>query len=114
MTIEYHYEMGSAQKHEDLRLLSAGVIAGGVGEDVFANARALTRSIAGQRLPSTTTEKGVWVTYNGEVYDITKFIQNHPGGRDKISLAAGKDIGPFWKMYLSISTVSSHTKCSLS
>jgi len=46
-----------------------------------------------------TQDNGIWVTYNGDVYDITRFIQNHPGGRDKISLAAGKDIAPFWKMY---------------
>ena len=30
------------------------------------------------------------------VYDITKFIENHPGGKDKIMLAAGKAIDPFW------------------
>ena len=46
-----------------------------------------------------TMDKGIWVTYEGNVYDITKFVANHPGGRDKISLAAGNDIGPYWKMY---------------
>lgn len=30
------------------------------------------------------------------VYDITKFVANHPGGKDKIMLAAGKAIDPFW------------------
>eukprot|EP00913_Durusdinium_trenchii_P019628 g18452.t1 len=33
------------------------------------------------------------------VYDITKFIENHPGGKDKIMLAAGKAIDPFWRIY---------------
>eukprot|EP00606_Chrysophyceae_sp_TOSAG23-5_P000285 GSChrysophyteH2.ASY1.ANO1.1605.1 assembled CDS len=47
----------------------------------------------------TTPSTGVWVTYKGCVYDITKFIVNHPGGQDKISLAAGKDIGPYWRLY---------------
>jgi len=47
----------------------------------------------------TTPATGVWVTYQGSVYDITKFIVNHPGGQDKISLAAGKDIGPYWRLY---------------
>eukprot|EP00038_Savillea_parva_P011368 m.197059 g.197059 ORF g.197059 m.197059 type:complete len:580 (-) comp19982_c0_seq1:119-1858(-) len=46
-----------------------------------------------------TLEKGVWVTYNGEVFDITNFVVNHPGGKSKIMLAAGKDIGPFWRVY---------------
>ena len=32
------------------------------------------------------------------VYDITKFVANHPGGKDKIMLAAGKAIDPFWPL----------------
>ncbi|XP_043537803.1 sulfite oxidase, mitochondrial [Chiloscyllium plagiosum] len=41
---------------------------------------------------------GVWVTYKTSVYDITKFVDLHPGG-DKIMLAAGGAIEPFWAMY---------------
>jgi sulfite oxidase len=44
-------------------------------------------------------ETGVWVTYKGSVYDITDFVDSHPGGSEKIMLAAGKDIGPFWSVY---------------
>lgn len=47
----------------------------------------------------TTKETGVWVYFQDGVYDITKFIPNHPGGRDKIQLAAGKDLAPFWNLY---------------
>ncbi|XP_037823672.1 sulfite oxidase, mitochondrial isoform X2 [Lucilia sericata] len=43
-------------------------------------------------------EKGVWVTYGIGVYDITKFIPNHPGS-DKIMLGAGSAIDPFWAIY---------------
>jgi cytochrome b involved in lipid metabolism len=32
------------------------------------------------------------------VYDITKFVHNHPGG-DKILMAAGGSVEPFWLMY---------------
>lgn len=46
-----------------------------------------------------TKETGIWVIYKDGVYDITKFIANHPGGRDKIMLAAGGDIEPFWNIY---------------
>jgi sulfite oxidase len=46
-----------------------------------------------------TKETGIWVTYKDGVYDITKFIPNHPGGRDKIMMAAGQDIEPFWNVY---------------
>jgi len=42
---------------------------------------------------------GIWVTYQGGVYDITKFVEAHPGGSQKIMLAAGGSIEPFWAMY---------------
>ncbi|VDM46102.1 unnamed protein product [Toxocara canis] len=42
--------------------------------------------------------KQIWVTYQGGVYDITDFIETHPGG-DKILLAAGGAIDPYWNVY---------------
>lgn len=42
---------------------------------------------------------GAWVVYKDHVYDITKFIANHPGGKEKIMLAAGGDIAPYWNFY---------------
>lgn len=42
---------------------------------------------------------GVWVTYEGGVYDITEFIASHPGGASRISMAAGGALEPFWKLY---------------
>lgn len=44
------------------------------------------------------TETGIWVTYGTDVYDITEFVDSHPGG-DKILLAAGHSIEPFWDLY---------------
>ncbi|VEL28966.1 unnamed protein product [Protopolystoma xenopodis] len=43
-------------------------------------------------------EVGVWVIYNQKVFDITNFIDNHPGG-DKILLAAGQNVEPYWDLY---------------
>jgi sulfite oxidase len=40
-----------------------------------------------------------WVTYQGNVYDVTGFLPNHPGGYEKLLQAAGKDIAPFWNIY---------------
>ena len=46
-----------------------------------------------------TKETGIWVTYRDGVYDITEFIEAHPGGHEKILLAAGDRVDPFWQMY---------------
>jgi len=48
---------------------------------------------------TTVDAGGIWVIYKDGVYDITSFIENHPGGADKIMLAAGKSIVPFWHIY---------------
>lgn len=43
-------------------------------------------------------ENGIWVTFKGGVYDVTEFVNEHPGG-DKILLAAGGSVEPFWLIY---------------
>lgn len=40
-----------------------------------------------------------WVTYGKNVYDVSKFVESHPGGQDKIMLAAGKGLEPYWNIY---------------
>ena len=40
-----------------------------------------------------------WVTYKDQVYDITEFVNAHPGGAQKIKLAAGASVEPFWRIY---------------
>jgi sulfite oxidase len=42
---------------------------------------------------------GIWVTYKDSIYDVTNFIDSHPGGKDKILLAAGKSVEPYWNIY---------------
>lgn len=41
----------------------------------------------------------VWITYENGVYDITDFLSKHPGGSEKVMLAAGSSIDPFWALY---------------
>jgi DMSO/TMAO reductase YedYZ molybdopterin-dependent catalytic subunit/predicted heme/steroid binding protein len=43
--------------------------------------------------------KPVWMSYGGHVYDVTDFIKNHPGGHEKILMAAGSAIEPYWHIY---------------
>eukprot|EP00899_Mesostigma_viride_P006376 jgi/Mesvir1/1573/Mv14544-RA.3 len=41
----------------------------------------------------------MWVTFGDGVYDVTAFVAGHPGGKDRIMLAAGGAVEPFWSMY---------------
>ncbi|KAJ1348997.1 hypothetical protein KIN20_004417 [Parelaphostrongylus tenuis] len=40
----------------------------------------------------------IWVTYKEGVYDVTDFVASHPGG-DRILMAAGGSVEPFWALY---------------
>ena len=46
----------------------------------------------------SSKETGVWVVLGRGVYDVTRFIENHPGG-ETILLAAGQSLEPFWSIY---------------
>jgi sulfite oxidase len=43
--------------------------------------------------------KPIWMSYGGVVYDVTNFIYNHPGGSERILLAAGGAVEPYWHLY---------------
>lgn len=45
-----------------------------------------------------TPESRVWVTFRNGVYDITEFMEGHPGG-ERIALASGGALEPFWQLY---------------
>eukprot|EP00980_Cylindrotheca_fusiformis_P004729 scaffold1004_cov105-Cylindrotheca_fusiformis.AAC.12 len=63
----------------------------------------------GRRLPVFTAQQvaqnngqngtPIWMSYGGNVYDVTNFVHNHPGGSEKILQAAGSSIEPFWHVY---------------
>lgn len=46
----------------------------------------------------SSIEDRVWVTYKDGVYDITDFVNEHPGG-NVIMMAAGNAVDPFWALY---------------
>lgn len=46
----------------------------------------------------SSESSGIWVTYKSGVYDITKFVKEHPGG-NKIMMAAGGQLEPFWDLF---------------
>ncbi|UZJ53407.1 hypothetical protein CBS101457_002727 [Exobasidium rhododendri] len=39
-----------------------------------------------------STKKGLWVAIQGQVYDLTDFVDSHPGGKNVILKNAGKDV----------------------
>lgn len=68
--------------------------------------RTYTRADVAKR----NTSKACWVTFQGFVYDITEFLEDHPGGDDVILEYAGKDVGEIMKDPLS----HSHSKSAFS
>lgn len=46
----------------------------------------------------TSREKRIWVTFKEGVYDITDFVDGHPGG-EVILMAVGGPLEPFWDLY---------------
>lgn len=60
------------------------------------------------KLPTYTSEQvaenngengKIWMSYGGIVYDVTNFVYNHPGGSERIMLAAGGAVEPYWHLY---------------
>lgn len=60
-----------------------------------ANKEFTLEDVANHRTKAT----GIWVTYKDSVYDVTEWVDIHPGGADKLMLAAGGPIDAFWAMY---------------
>lgn len=37
------------------------------------------------------TKDDLWIVIKNKIFDCTKYLDYHPGGRDKLMMAAGKD-----------------------
>ena len=45
-------------------------------------------------------ERSCWVVINGDIYDVTEFLSNHPGGTSPLLQYAGKDASiPFRSLH---------------
>ena len=44
----------------------------------------------------TTKKTGIWVTYKDNVYNVTDFVDEHPGGVNNIMRAAGSAVDSIW------------------
>mmetsp|Transcript_6905 Transcript_6905/g.7224 ORF Transcript_6905/g.7224 Transcript_6905/m.7224 type:complete len:168 (+) Transcript_6905:36-539(+) len=57
------------------------------------------RNISREELAQHNTKFDCWTALNGKVYNITQYIDYHPGGVNKLMLGAGKDCTPLFNKY---------------
>ncbi len=43
------------------------------------------------------TESDCWIIFEGDIFDVSKFLDEHPGGREAILSNAGKDVTEIFK-----------------
>eukprot|EP01041_Mallomonas_annulata_P001765 gene1765-3416_t len=60
---------------------------------------ATVKTFTWQEVAKHNTAEDCWVIYNGKVYDITKWVDRHPGGREILQLTAGRDISIAFESY---------------
>ncbi|OJA15534.1 hypothetical protein AZE42_07299 [Rhizopogon vesiculosus] len=51
----------------------------------------MVKVVTYEELKENSTKKSLYVLIHGQVYDVTKFIDEHPGGDDVILAEAAKD-----------------------
>jgi cytochrome b involved in lipid metabolism len=49
------------------------------------------RSVTAAEVAQHCTEGDAWIIVEGKVYDVSAYIENHPGGEEALSKWAGKD-----------------------
>lgn len=49
------------------------------------------RTITEEEVAKHNTSSDLWVVYNGQVYDVSKYIDEHPGGEEVVLDVAGQD-----------------------
>jgi len=57
------------------------------------------KKITLQELACHNTQFDCWTAYNGKVYNISQYINYHPGGIPKLMLGAGKDCTTLFNKY---------------
>jgi cytochrome b involved in lipid metabolism len=51
----------------------------------------MSKSYSADDVAKHNKESDVWVIVGGDVYDVTKFLPDHPGGKKAILTFAGRD-----------------------
>uniref|UniRef100_A0A7S3G4S3 Cytochrome b5 heme-binding domain-containing protein n=1 Tax=Palpitomonas bilix TaxID=652834 RepID=A0A7S3G4S3_9EUKA len=72
---------------------------GWVMKKVDARQGAPLRPISKREVREHKTLDDCWIIFEGNVYDISSYMHYHPGGTDKLMLAAGRDATPLFRKY---------------
>ena len=58
-----------------------------------------TKSFTGEELSRLNQRHNAHVAFDGKVYDVSGFLDKHPGGCDQLMLGAGRDISQLFRSY---------------
>ena len=64
---------------------------------------ALDGAYTWQEIAKHNTAESAWVIVRGRVYDVTGFLDKHPGGREMLLLSAGRECTDLFAMYHALS-----------
>ncbi|EGG02808.1 uncharacterized protein MELLADRAFT_90720 [Melampsora larici-populina 98AG31] len=58
-----------------------------------------TQVYSTKEVETHTTEQSAWVIIEGNVYDVTDFLEDHPGGKEILLSNCGKDSTELFQEY---------------
>jgi len=76
---------------------AAGAAAGKDGKRALGGGA--QRSFTFAEVAAHNTAESCWITMDGRVYDLTPWLDSHPGGREMLLLAAGRECTDLFRMY---------------
>ncbi|GAA5852663.1 hypothetical protein JCM8547_002581 [Rhodosporidiobolus lusitaniae] len=60
----------------------------------------MSKALTLKEIASHNTAESAWVVVDGGIYDVTEFLEDHPGGKKVLLKACGKDSSKqFWQFH---------------
>lgn len=69
---------------------------------------AALRTFTWKEVAEHNTPSSAWVSIHGYVYDVTEWIDLHPGGADVLLISAGRDVTQVYDSYHKASTAKAY------